>query len=377
MTAHAYLPPSSAHIWLHCGAWAEANQRNPQGLDVSSDASAEGTAAHWALDQVLRGMMVAVGQVAPNGWVLDDDLVESVEWAAREVIKLCTPRAPFEIEQRLEATGSLGPLVWGTPDVVQVDADTVRIIDFKYGHGYVDHVENWQLIAYATLVLDRIAAKHGVGRGGLDEAFRCELTVIQPRYYGAAPVRTWTVSASDLRGYINRLVAAASSHTVGTVGPASTGEHCRYCPGRLECPAFARAVSNALDVSSMQAPADLPVAAKAVQLQMLRRAAALIKSAEAGLETHLLALAQTGADVPGFTVKHASGRQRWTLPDADVVAVGQLLGLDLAKQTVVTPAQAAKVGMPAEMIEQYTQRAAGAASLEPIDLRHVAAIFKE
>ena len=33
--------------------------------------------------------------------------------------------------------------------------------------------------------------------------------------------------------------------------------------------------------------------------------------------------------------------------------------------------------MPVEMIEQYTQRAAGAASLQPIDLRHVAAIFKE
>ena len=91
----------------------------------------------------------------------------------------------------------------------------------------------------------------------------------------------------------------------------------------------------------------------------------------------MLALAQLGADVPGFTVKHSTGRRHWTLPDADVVAVGSLLGLELGKVTAITPAQAGKAGMPVEMIEQYTQRAAGAASLQPIDLRHVAAIFKE
>ena len=376
---HAYLPPSAAHIWVKCGAWADANQRNPHNLDVSSDASEDGTAAHWALAEVLHGRQVAVGLVAPNGCPLDAEMVESAEWAADEVRKLCPDVQPLMIEQRLPAGNTLGPLVWGTPDVQQRSVDlTIRIVDYKYGHGQIDHIDNWQMIAYATLVLDDMAEKAGMGRGGLDEAVRFELSIMQPRCYTAAPVRTWRVGGADLRGYINKLVAAAEHHDqYPNSGTAVTGEHCRYCPGRLECQAFTRAVGNALDVASTQLPNDLPVPAKAVQLVMLRRAAALIKAAEAGLETHLLALAQLGADVPGFTVKHSTGRQRWTLPDADVVAVGSLLGLDLGKMTAITPAQAGKAGMPVEMIEQYTQRAAGAASLQPIDLRHVAAIFKE
>ena len=375
---HAYLPPSSAHIWVKCGAFADANQRNPHNLDVSSDASEEGTAAHWALAEVLHGRQIAVGLVAPNDCPLDAEMVESAEWTADEVRKLCPDVQPFMIEQRLSAGDTLGPLVWGTPDVQQRSVDmTIRIVDYKYGHGHVDHVDNWQMIAYATLVLDDIASRMGVGRGGMDEPFRFELSIIQPRCYTAAPVRTWRVGGAELRGYINKLRAAAERAVPGLTGDAVTGEHCRYCPGRLECQAFARAVGNALDVASAQIPNDLPVPAKAVQLTMLRRAGALIKAAEAGLETHLLALAQLGADVPGFAVKHSTGRQRWTLPDADVVAVGSLLGLELGKVTAITPAQAGKAGMPAEMIEQYTQRAAGAASLQPIDLRHVAAIFKE
>jgi hypothetical protein len=375
---HAYLPPSSAHIWVKCGAWADANQRNPHNLGVSSDASEEGTAAHWALAEVLQGRQVAVGLAAPNGCPLDAEMVESAEWAAGEVRKLCPDVQPLLIEQTLSAGKTLGPLVWGTPDVQQRSVDlTIRIVDYKYGHGHVDHVDNWQMITYATLVLDDMAERAGMGRGGLDEAFRFELSVVQPRCYTVAPVRTWGVGGAELRGYINKLQAAAEATVPGLSGEAVTGEHCRQCLGRLECQAFARAVGNALDVASTQLPNDLPVPAKAVQLVMLRRAGALIKAAEAGLETHLLALAQLGADVPGFAVKHSSGRQRWTLPDADVVAVGNLLGLDLGKVTAITPAQAGKAGMPVQMIDQYTQRAAGAASLQPIDLRHVAAIFKE
>lgn len=376
---HAYLPPSSAHIWVRCGAFADANQRNPHNLDVSSDASEEGTAAHWALAEVLHGRQVAVGLIAPNGVALDDETVESAEWAAGEVRKLCPDVQPLLIEHRLPAGKTLGPLVWGTPDVQQRSVDlTIRIVDYKYGHGHVDHIDNWQMIAYATLVLDDMAERAGMGRGGLDQAVRFELSIIQPRCYTAAPVRTWRVAGSELRGYINMLQSAAerAAPDMGG-GMAVTGEHCRYCPGRLECQAFARAVGNALDVASTQLPNDIPVPAKAVQLVMLRRAGALIKAAEAGLETHLLALAQMGADVPGFEVEHSAGRQRWTLPDADVVAVGSLLGLELGKVTAITPAQAGKAGMPVEMIEQYTQRAAGSASLQPIDLRHVAAIFKE
>ena len=371
---HAYLPPSSAHIWVKCGAWADANQRNPHKLDVSSDASEEGTAAHWALAEVLHGRQVAVGLIAPNGMPLDAEMVESAEWAAGEVRKLCPDVPNLLIEQTLPAGDTLGKFVWGTPDVQQRSVDgTVRIVDYKYGHAHVDHIENWQMITYATLALDEIAERAGVGRGGIDQAVQLELSIIQPRCYMAAPVRTWRINGAELRGYINNLVAATERDDGGAV----TGEHCRYCPGRLECQAFARAVGNALEVACTQPANDLPVPAKAVQLVMLRRAAALIKAAEAGLETHLLALAQMGADVPGFAVKHSSGRQHWTLPDADVVAVGSLLGLELGKVTAITPAQAGKAGMPVEMIEQYTQRAAGAASLQAIDLRHVAAIFKE
>lgn len=368
MSGHAYLPPSSAHVWVKCGRWAEYNRTNPHGLDGDSESSAEGTASHWALAELLAGRDIAPGLIAPNGIALDYEMVECADFAQAEIAKLLPPGETYYSERRLDAGPSLGPNVWGTPDVIQADQRTLRVIDYKYGHGYVNEVGNLQLLAYARLALDYLLKV-------VPPELELELTIIQPRYFGGRPVRTWRLSTEDAASYWYQLATAAAK--AGPDAPAVSGEHCQHCPGRLACPAFIADVSGCLSVTSMHTPVDLPVPAKAVQLTMARRALKMLTAAEDALAAHLMVLARTGVDVPGYAIKQSAGRKVWAKADDEILSIGAALGLELSKLELLTPNQAVKVGMPVELADSMTERKAGSMTLEPIDMRQVAAIFKE
>ena len=71
-----------------------------------------------------------------------------------------------------------------------------------------------------------------------------------------------------------------------------------------------------------------------------------------------------GMRVPHWTLSPGQSREKWVKGDAEVILLGKMLGIDLAKPVeAITPAQAKAKGATAEVIAAYSFRPPAALKL--------------
>lgn len=370
--AHSILPPSGAAAWRRCSLWVTMNQTYPQ---ADTPESLEGNAAHWAVEQMLTGNMVAEGQIPPNGIVLTDEMIEGAEL----VLDTVRTRIPATTQINIESSvmiPSIHESCWGKPDVWAFIGDvmTLEVFDYKYGHRFVDEYENDQGIAYIAGLVDSIATSLGQGAGLIDQALKVNFTVIQPRcFHKGSSVRTWSVVASDLRAHINALrMAAELSLSANPI--ATTNSECRNCPGRHACPALQQAAYSDAEFSAQSFPVELNPQAASLELRMLERALERLQARVEGLQEAVVTYIRQGQSVPWHRCEQGFGRQQWSVPIEQVVAMGKLMNVDLSKSSVKTPKQALKAGIDESVIKGYTVTPLGAMKLvsdNPADARRV------
>ncbi len=353
---HAFLPPSGAEAWQACAFWPTMNSRFPQ--DDTED-SLNGGAAHWVFEEEFRGQQTAIGQVAPNGVTLTLEMLEGadlyVETIDRDLAQSGLNRGYLNIE-RLLAIPSIHEANWGTPDTWYFDQARMllRVYDYKFGHLFVDAFRNWQCVNYVAGIVDLIAAHLGMQPAELDQILKVEIVVVQPRNYdGGNPVRRWPCMASDLRGMHNQLQAAAA-RAVRPDAAATPGPQCDYCPGRHACTALQREGYRAKHLSLQSVPVELDAATLAYELRMLTDAEDLLKARKEGLREQAFARLKRGERIPGYCLEPTYGRQDWNIPPEEVIAMGQLVGLKLAKPKTLTPKQAIDAGMSEELVAMYS-----------------------
>jgi len=344
MSEHAFLPPSSAHCWVPCTAWPTMNAAYPE-TEEREDAR-EGVAVHWA--SLIMWGTVKEGDVAPNGVVLTDEMLETVDIAI-DVFR------PFKDEadagkrtlfvEDTVASGAIHHRNWGTPDLWTVADGVLDLFDLKYGHEFVEVVDNWQLTNYAALIL-----------GGGVRADRVNFHVIQPRAYSPlGPVRRFSYTVSELQPRFKRLRDAARE-AMSTEAKAVPGPHCKHCNGRHACKALEAAAMSAIEQASDVLPLELPPQALGIELRMLKQAQTLLDARITGLEQQALSLMRTGQRVPHFMIEQSPGREVWTRPIEEVKLLGDLFGVPLQKPALITPNQARKAGIRPEVIDAYVDR---------------------
>lgn len=367
MSEHAPIAPSSLARTVQCPGSVSMQQRYPE---PEGPEAAEGTAAHWVFAEIARGAIVALGQVAPNGVVLDAEMIESAEMMVEAIDDMPATRA---IEQPVRID-PLSPSLhagacWGTPDAFAwvVPRRRLRVADLKHGHGFVEAYENWQLMAYAW------GAMHEAGISGAEELnLVVELTIVQPRsFHRDGPVRTWTTTAADIRAHRN-IAAAAAAEALGPNPRTIAGPECKHCTARHACPTLQAAALDMLDDAGKAVPLELTASQAAAELRRLQYATALAASRVSGLEAQLLGALRAGQAVPYFHVEHGEGREAWTKPPAEIFALGDLLGVDLRAEKPITPAQARKRGVD---VPGFSARATGEAKLVADSPHQAAKIF--
>ena len=105
-----------------------------------------------------------------------------------------------------------------------------------------------------------------------------------------------------------------------------------------------------------------------MELALLKRAEAALAARIAGLESSAMASIRSGVVVPGWTVESTIGREEWTAPAAEVITLGEMMGVKLAKPPEpITPAQARKAGLDATVTAQYSRRKTGESKLVPVN----------
>lgn len=370
-TDHAILAPSALNTVVVCAGSPQLARLYPD--DEDSQAAREGTASHWAGSEQLDGREVDVGQVAPNNVTLDVEMIEGADMyvaAVREIVP-----SGGHVEQRVDCS-YVHPFMWGTPDFWHYDPvqRTLYVFDYKYGHRFVDAFENWQLLAYAAGIIATLGLD--------DQSTMVQMTIVQPRnYHRDGPVRTWRVRAVDLRPYINILGNAAYTavRPDGTYNPDAkcvVNPGCRDCNGRRACVTLQQSSMADIDLAGAPVPFDLPPVAVGNELRLITRAIAQLEARRSGLEEQAISAITRGENVPWHRLARSEGREKWTKPVDEVLALGSLLGLDLRKPAeAITPVQARKLGLDAELSETYAARGSGALALVPDDGTHARRVF--
>ena len=226
--------PSSAHRWFACPA--SVRMSSHFGEDRTTEAALEGTLAHEvaehklrisiipriypSCDEILAKRLLAETKVTKTMMKHVDDYAWRVESLLPEYYY------DFYVEKKLSYEISEGMKIEGTVDAIIVDKEKsiLRVIDFKYGRMRVDLTGNPQLHIYALL-----AYKH-FGKNCDSIAVH----IIQPRIKHYPSLH---LDKHDLIEFESKL----KSKMYDSLNPEIkfvVGEHCRFCPAKIDCSAF-------------------------------------------------------------------------------------------------------------------------------------------
>lgn len=344
---HAFLNPSSAALTVACAYSATMRKLYPQ---PETDETREGDAAHWVALEAVG--VVTVGSLAPNGVPVTQEMLDG-----RDLIDSLLPNnIKANIEQRVGDPSSDNH---GTPDVWWQDDDLVTLIDYKFGHGAVRAFENWQCMDYLRHI-----------HHGEIKFKRFRIIIVQPRCYMKPPIETWEGGVGELSMYWIKLASQymqARGPTPAAIPSAACGDY--YCPGRHACPELQKAAGVSVDTARAGRNEQPTPDVVGRELKVLVEAKSILDARIDGLKEYALNAIGNGSAVPGWQIGRTRPRKAWSKTDAEVISIGAALGLSLEKPpAAITPTQAVKAGLPAEMLETFAKELPGSPVLEQVNM---------
>lgn len=349
------IRPSGSKVWLACPLGL--TMQNLYGDRYPAGAAAdEGTAAHWVLENTLQGTEHPPEDwlTAPNGVAVTQDMRDHAAAAESYVEDLCqSDTARVLSERQLTMRLPDGTALTGTADVLVLppDGKTVHVIDYKYGHGHVP-ADSPQLKIYG------IAAAQEFNRETV------HLHVIQPRDYTAKSPRSYHFTPAAQTDFCDE-VANALRLAMKPKPYAVAGSHCLRCPGRGHCDTLRTASLEFSEACGTDTTAPEAVAA---ELRIAQQAVDLATARLKGLQDEATHVISSGGLVPGWALERKPGRQQWKASDeAHVLALADAFGIGdaVSKRVLITPLQAQKAGLPAELVKLHTERPMGEPKLVP------------
>jgi len=227
---HAKLSASSAHRWMNCNPSANLEC---EFADNSSEAAAEGSAAHALCEHKLRKAL-KLRSSRPTSKYDSDEMemyTDSYLEFVLEQIEIAKQHCadPFVlIEQRLDFSCYV-PDGFGTGDCLIVADKLLHIIDFKYGLGVlVDAVDNPQMMLYALGAIRLFDALYDIDT--------VSMTIFQPRREN---VSTWTISVSELEEWAEKTLRPKAELAFKGEGEFNPGPWCTFCKAAVKCRARA------------------------------------------------------------------------------------------------------------------------------------------
>ena len=349
---HAPLAPSSAPVWGHCSGSVLAAQQSPS---IETQATREGTAAHWVGSECLEKAIEVgsgfplcsdwVGKVAPNGVVISPEMTDAAQVYVSDVLTVANEHGALRsllIEHKVRMP-SIHAQNYGTLDcgLVLPNIRTIYLWDYKHGHGLVEAFANLQGVDY----LEGLCEEFGIN-GHDDQTIRVIVRIAQPRcYQGDGPVSEWSCMLSDIRPYVNQLTAKA--HEAFTNPTLTSGTHCRYCPALINCSAVRGSHYRMFDyVESPFVIDDMAGADLAVERSILGQGIKIAQARLDAIDEQLHHDICNGDTSSGLTLQAGQGRLKWTAPAQEVIALGTMFGLDVAKKEAITPTQAIALAPP-------------------------------
>lgn len=308
-------------------------------LNIPSQITEEGNAAHWLVEQVYKGNFIVeelIDRQAPNGIFITQEMADYVATYLNDIKSLSNGAVEIDTSYATDKWS-----IRGRADFIGYkDPKTLVVADLKYGWRIVEPSDNWTLISHA------IAKSAGVEK--------IEFRIYQPRpYHPKGQVRTATMTIEELRQKY-----AEMSYALDNPKPESvSGSHCSYCKSLTQCPAAQIALMNAVDVANVAFDNEVSDGDLSELLKTLKRAKEVISQACTAYEEMAVARLKDGKVLPGYQLTNAVGKTKWVGKTEDVIEyVKMFCDVDISEKTLVTPAKALKMGVPEEVVKSCTER---------------------
>lgn len=373
------LRPSSAYRNVNCPGSVVAEHRHPE--LVESDPAREGTAAHWVATEQLMGMAIPeVGQVAPNGVIVDDAMLEGADVWLADIDEVLRPYPHLINQLRVESRvymPNLHPKLKGTPDAwLYIPELKLFIIwDYKYGHRFVDVFRNFQLIEYYAGGMNELE-KLGLRAEDVTVEFR----IIQPRSYDRnGPVRTWKIWAPHLDNYIKQIKLSAAE-SFGPNPRTISGEWCQDCRARHTCIAFHKSAMAAIDYVDSVTPQPLDNFSLGIEMNVVEQAFNRIEAYWKALKQDAEERIHNKQVVMGRALEPTAGHKKWNEAVEDVLTMTGLMGIPaeylLKPPELITPTQALKKkGVDDSVISPYIDAGKPGLKLVKVTEEKIASAF--
>lgn len=336
---------------LHCMGSHSMPAAIPGGGDTAL--RDEGNAAHWLAEQMFNGAQVGAGSVAPNGYVITDDMVEHVSSYVSALdcgemeVDTSYSGASWEVRGRADHL----KFREGGGSALHV----LTIDDFKYGWRLVSPERNYTLMSHAIGYIVRTQQRPD----------RIALRIHQPRpYHPDGPLREWSCSFEELMGFYSQIDARLSNPTDELL---TSVEHCAKCHALATCPAARAASMNAIDAADLVFSDDLPKPVLTSEMETLRLAVAMIEARRDAIEELITHRIKAGDVFDGYLLERRYGQRRWK-PGLGGATLSALAGVDLSKDGIVTPAEAERRGVSKEAVAALTDRPLLDPKLKAVDV---------
>jgi len=210
----------------------------------------------------------------------------------------------------------------------------------------------------------------------MEQRITVRIGIVQPRApHRDGPVRYWEVPMVSLRGHIN-ILAVVERESLSDNPVANVGPECLDCKARHDCSLLQEASSSAIAYSGSTAPAPLTAEQLAVELSLITDCEAILKARRSGLEVEAETRITAGGMVPGWSLERGQTREKWAVPTAQVITLGDMMGVNLRKEEQpITPKQAIKAGITAEVVRSMSETPLGAFKLIRSETTKAAKVF--
>lgn len=314
--AHALLAPSDSERWLACSGYHYLTLKLRKNKNIPPDtpgrAAAEGSLAHWILEQCgLHGYKPKqyLGQrheVDGFRFIVDFEMIDGVTMALEyiEDLHFFNHVKQDDTEQWLDLTYlKVKHLDGGTSDrLVYTKNKHLYVIDFKYGKGPVDPYTSTQLRIYGVGALKKYP-----------KAKTVTLVIVQPRCPTGRYIKEYTLPAIYLKQWKNEvLLPRANAVHEERDSYTITEKGCKYCPAKRYCPVQEQMIKL------VQAPREWLTAKEQIAIYNARKA--IIATLDDIAES-LMYDVNNGAHKNALKVVHAN-TQRRVIPEAVIEFFG-------------------------------------------------------
>lgn len=380
MSDHAFVPPSSLGVIVHCTYYPYVNRDYPT---PDTMATLEGEAAHSLIESGLNEFR-QTGSTdidfdkwdntpAENGVYITSEMIGHVKDSFDHMVGLVKNQCNFDtmhIEGRVQMPQLHPTDCWGTLDFGFYDHATrkITIRDFKYGFGLVNEIENYQLFAYFLGMMVKYP-----------EAEYFDLGVCQPRpFHRLGNNRNWVGHIGELEPMME--FARQSISAIYTNPVTKSGDHCRYCQVNYKCDAFIKSTMNAIDIAVPPNINEVTNDQLFKLYSVIERAANSLKHARESISNTITAKIDSGERIPGLMIASKMGNSKWAVNDKKAIELCELIGItDVGVTKAKTPISVlnslGKNDSRRKTVESYLKRTQSSTSLIFDDGREADRVF--